>query len=45
MREASSHAAAGISVAAIVAAALVVIRENGVDGLTMRSVAERLEVR
>lgn len=44
-RDASSHAAAGISVGAIVAAALGVIRESGVDGLTMRSVAERLEVR
>ncbi|MEU4393653.1 TetR/AcrR family transcriptional regulator [Kribbella sp. NPDC023855] len=44
-RDASSHAAAGISVGAIVGAALAVIRESGVDGLTMRSVAERLEVR
>lgn len=44
-RDASSHAAAGISVGAIVGAALAVIREAGVDGLTMRSVAERLEVR
>ncbi|WP_433018533.1 TetR/AcrR family transcriptional regulator [Kribbella sp. CA-294648] len=44
-RDASSHAAAGISVGAIVAAALGVIRESGVEGLTMRSVAERLEVR
>ncbi|WP_343238214.1 TetR/AcrR family transcriptional regulator [Streptomyces sp. SID13031] len=45
MRDASSHAAAGISVTAIVAAALAVIRERGVEGLTMRSVAERLKVR
>lgn len=45
MRDASSHAAVGISVTAIVAAALVAIREGGVEGLTMRSVAERLGVR
>ncbi|WP_328320406.1 TetR family transcriptional regulator [Kribbella sp. NBC_00382] len=45
MRDASSHAAAGISVPTIVGAALVVIRERGVEGLTMRSVAERLGVR
>ncbi|MET9316636.1 TetR family transcriptional regulator [Kribbella sp. NPDC003505] len=44
-RDPSSHAAAGISVAAIAAAALAVIRADGVDGLTMRAVAERLHVR
>ncbi|MEU4198327.1 TetR/AcrR family transcriptional regulator [Kribbella sp. NPDC026611] len=44
-RDPSSHAAAGISAAAIADAALQVIREYGVDGLTMRSVAERLHVR
>ena len=44
-RHPSSHAAAGISVSAIADAALAVIRGNGVDGLTMRSVAERLNVR
>ena len=44
-RDPSSHASAGISVAAIVDAALAVIRERGIDGLTMRLVAERLEVR
>jgi AcrR family transcriptional regulator len=44
-RDPSSHASAGISVAAIVDAALAAIRERGVDGLTMRLVAERLEVR
>ncbi|MEV0802248.1 TetR/AcrR family transcriptional regulator [Kribbella sp. NPDC050281] len=44
-RDPSSHAAAGISVTAIADAALTVIRGDGVDGLTMRSVAERLNVR
>ncbi|MER7248724.1 TetR family transcriptional regulator [Kribbella sp. NPDC000426] len=44
-RDPSSHAAAGITVAAIADAALAVIRTNGVDGLTMRAVAERLHVR
>lgn len=44
-RDPSSHAAAGISVSAIADAALAVIRRDGVDGLTMRSVAERLKVR
>jgi AcrR family transcriptional regulator len=44
-RDPSSHAAAGISIAAITDAALAVIRASGVDGLTMRSVAERLQVR
>jgi AcrR family transcriptional regulator len=44
-RDPSSHAAAGITVAAIADAALAVIRGNGVDGLTMRAVAERLHVR
>lgn len=44
-RDASSHAAVGLSVAAIVEAALAAISERGVEGLTMRSVAERLEVR
>jgi TetR/AcrR family tetracycline transcriptional repressor len=44
-RDPSSHAAAGISVAAIADAALAVIRADGVDGLTMRSIADRLHVR
>lgn len=44
-RDPSSHAAAGITVTAIADAALAVIRADGVDGLTMRSVAERLHVR
>ncbi|NUS00010.1 MAG: TetR family transcriptional regulator [Kribbellaceae bacterium] len=44
-RDPSSHAAAGITVAAIADAALTVIRADGVDGLTMRAVAERLHVR
>lgn len=44
-RDPSSHTAAGISVATIADAALAVIRGAGVDGLTMRSVAERLNVR
>lgn len=44
-RPASSHAAAGISAVSIVEAALGVIREDGVAGLTMRSLAERLGVR
>jgi TetR/AcrR family transcriptional regulator, tetracycline repressor protein len=44
-RDPSSHAAAGITVAAIADAALTVIRTAGVDGLTMRAVAERLHVR
>ncbi|MFC0626441.1 TetR/AcrR family transcriptional regulator [Kribbella deserti] len=44
-RDRSSHAAAGISVATIVEAALAVIRQRGVNGLTMRSVAEQLKVR
>ncbi|GAA1528168.1 TetR/AcrR family transcriptional regulator [Kribbella lupini] len=44
-RDASSHVAAGLTVAAIVDAALAVIRVDGVGGLTMRSLAERLAVR
>ncbi len=44
-RSPSSHAAAGITVAAIADAALAAIREVGVEGLTMRGVAERLGVR
>ncbi|WP_238174778.1 TetR/AcrR family transcriptional regulator [Kribbella kalugense] len=44
-RDPSSHAAAGITVPAIADAALTVIRADGVDGLTMRAVAERLRVR
>jgi TetR/AcrR family transcriptional regulator, tetracycline repressor protein len=44
-RDPSSHAAAGITVPAIADAALAVIRADGVDGLTMRAVAERLHVR
>ncbi|GAB3833196.1 TetR/AcrR family transcriptional regulator [Kribbella italica] len=44
-RDSSSHAAAGLTVAAIVEAALAVIRGAGVSGLTMRSLAERLAVR
>ncbi|WP_371403554.1 TetR/AcrR family transcriptional regulator [Kribbella sp. NBC_00662] len=44
-RDPSSHAAAGITVTAIADAALAVIRTDRVDGLTMRSVAERLHVR
>jgi TetR/AcrR family tetracycline transcriptional repressor len=44
-RDPSSHAAAGLTTAAIADAALSVIRGNGVEGLTMRSVAERLNVR
>jgi TetR/AcrR family tetracycline transcriptional repressor len=44
-RSPSSHAAAGITVAAITDAALAVIRANSVDGLTMRAVAEHLNVR
>lgn len=44
-RDPSSHTAAGITVAAIVDAALAVIRADGVDGLTMRAVADRLHVR
>lgn len=44
-RDPSSHAAAGITVAAIADVALAVIRSEGVDGLTMRAVAERLQVR
>jgi AcrR family transcriptional regulator len=44
-RDPSSHAAAGVTVAAIADAALAVIRATGVDGLTMRAVAERLHVR
>lgn len=44
-RDPSSHAAAGVTVAAIADAALAVIRSDGVDGLTMRAVAERLHVR
>lgn len=44
-RDPSSHAAAGISITAMTDAALAVIRAGGVDGLTMRSVAERLQVR
>lgn len=44
-RDPSSHAAAGITVTAIADAALAVIRAGSVDGLTMRSVAERLRVR
>lgn len=44
-RAPSSHAAAGITVAAIADAALAMIRGVGVEGLTMRGVAERLGVR
>jgi AcrR family transcriptional regulator len=44
-RDPSSHAAAGITVAAIADAALAIIHADGVDGLTMRAVAERLNVR
>lgn len=44
-REPSSHQAAGVSVAAIVAAALALIAERGVTGLTMNGVAERLGIR
>ncbi|MFI7066677.1 TetR/AcrR family transcriptional regulator [Kribbella sp. NPDC050124] len=44
-RDPSSHTAAGISVHAIADAALTVIQADGVHGLTMRSVAERLRVR
>jgi AcrR family transcriptional regulator len=44
-RDPSSHAAAGVTVPAIADAALAAIRANGVDGLTMRAVAERLGVR
>jgi AcrR family transcriptional regulator len=44
-RDPSSHTAAGISVTAIADAALAIIRADGVAGLTMRSVAERLQVR
>lgn len=44
-RDRSSHTAAGITIAAIVDAALAVIRADGVGGLTMRAVAERLHVR
>ncbi|MEU8224943.1 TetR/AcrR family transcriptional regulator [Kribbella sp. NPDC048915] len=44
-RDPSSHAAAGLTVTAIADAALAVIRSNGVDGLTMGAVADRLHVR
>jgi len=44
-RDPSSHTAAGISASAIADAALAIIRADGVGGLTMRSVAERLQVR
>jgi TetR/AcrR family transcriptional regulator, tetracycline repressor protein len=44
-REPSSHQAAGVSVAAIVTAALALIGERGVTGLTMSGVAERLGIR
>jgi AcrR family transcriptional regulator len=44
-RDRSSHAAAGLTVDAIAEAALAVIRSGGVDGLTMRAVADRLSVR
>jgi TetR/AcrR family transcriptional regulator, tetracycline repressor protein len=44
-RDPSSHTAAGISAGAIADAALAIIRADGVAGLTMRSVAERLRVR
>ncbi|MFI5697726.1 TetR/AcrR family transcriptional regulator [Kribbella sp. NPDC051586] len=44
-RDPSSHAPAGVTVTAIADAALAVIRADGVDGLTMRAVAERLHVR
>ncbi|MFG1910598.1 TetR family transcriptional regulator [Kribbella sp. NPDC048928] len=44
-RDRSSHTAAGITISAIVDAALAVIRADGVDGLTMRALAERLQVR
>jgi TetR/AcrR family transcriptional regulator, tetracycline repressor protein len=44
-RDRSSHAAAGLSVTAIVDEALTVIAERGVEGLTMSALAERLGVR
>lgn len=44
-RDPSSHTAVGITVAAIADAALAVIHAAGVDGLTMRAVAEHLHVR
>jgi AcrR family transcriptional regulator len=44
-RDRSSHAAVGLTVDAIAEAALAVIRSGGVDGLTMRAVADRLGVR
>jgi TetR/AcrR family transcriptional regulator, tetracycline repressor protein len=44
-RDPSSHTAAGLSVTAIVEAALTVIAERGVAGLTMSALAERLGVR
>ncbi|ADB30643.1 transcriptional regulator, TetR family [Kribbella flavida DSM 17836] len=44
-RDASSHAAAGLTITTIVEAALAVVREHGLDGLTMRSLADRLHVR
>jgi TetR/AcrR family tetracycline transcriptional repressor len=45
LRAPASHAAVGITVAAIVDAALEIIRTAGVDGLTMRGVADRVGVR
>ncbi len=45
VRDESSHAAAGITVPAIVETTLAVIAERGVPGLTMARVAERLGVR
>lgn len=44
-RSGSSHAAVGISTAAIVDQALTVIAEHGVAGLTMRALADRLGIR
>jgi TetR/AcrR family transcriptional regulator, tetracycline repressor protein len=44
-RDRSSHAAAGLSVTAIVEEALTVVAERGVEGLTMSALAERLGVR
>ena len=44
-REPSSHQGAGVTVAAIVAAALALIAERGVAGLTMSGVAARLGIR
>lgn len=41
----SSHAAAGITPIAISDAALTIVREVGIDGLTMRNLAARLGIR